>query len=57
MLELIFCICIACVSFMVGSFDQYSSFQDKCVAKYADMPHNKVGEYCTTLLKFERDPK
>lgn len=32
-------------------------YQTKCIEKYSDMPHNKVTEYCTTLLKFEKDPK
>lgn len=45
------------LSFMVGTLDQQSVYQEKCVAKYADMPHNKVENYCKTLLKFEPDPK
>lgn len=41
------------MGFMWGIMAEESHIQSKCVAKYADMPHNKVDEFCKTLLKFE----
>lgn len=29
--------------------------QEKCVAKYSDMPNNKVHDYCKELLKFNKE--
>ncbi len=45
------------VAFFVGSMEGTATtkqeYQAACVAKYADMPHNKVEDFCKTLLKFE----
>lgn len=30
-------------------------YQAKCVAKYGDMPANKVQEYCKELLMFKQE--
>ena len=48
---------IGCIGFLVGWADTEENYKNKCVAKYADMPHNKVEDYCKTILKFEKDPK
>ena len=48
---------IGCLGFLVGWADTEENYRHKCVAKYADMPHNKVEDYCKTILKFEKDPK
>lgn len=50
-------VAIATLVFLVGRVEQQATFQEKCVAKYADLPHNKVEDYCKALLKFEKDPK
>lgn len=42
---------------MDGQATTKMSYQNACIAKYADMPHNKVEDFCTTLLKFEKEPK
>jgi len=36
-----------------GTVTTKQEYQTACVAKYADMPHNKVEDFCKTLLKFE----
>lgn len=56
-LELAVVVLIGGLSFLVGAGESAESFQQRCVVKYADMPHNKVSDYCKTLLKFDVDPK
>jgi hypothetical protein len=57
MLELFFIVFIGFIGYISGAIDIEHSYQEKCVAKYAEMPHNKVEDYCKTILKFEKDPK
>jgi hypothetical protein len=55
--EIIAIVLISVCCFFVGSYDEADAIQRRCVAKYAEMPHNKVEGFCKTLLKFEKDPK
>ena len=57
MIELFFVALIGFFGFTFGLVSMESNYQEKCVAKYAEMPHNKVGDYCKTLLKFEKEAK
>ncbi len=40
-------------SYLMGKEDATESMQEKCVAKYTEMPYNKVQEHCVELLKFK----
>lgn len=42
------------VGYVEGSSSVEDSYQQKCVAKYAEMPHNKVENFCKDLLKFDQ---
>ena len=42
---------------LFGYMSASEHVHDRCVAMYADMPHNKVGEHCVTLLKFQKESK
>jgi hypothetical protein len=57
MTELMAVILIGFCGFMIGLAETEATYQDKCVAKYADMPHNQVVDYCKKILKFEKDAK
>lgn len=57
MLELFFIVFAGFISFIVGVSSAETNYQEKCVAKYAEMPHNQVGDYCKKILKFEKDAK
>jgi hypothetical protein len=57
MFELLVAIIIGFTGFLFGITEQADTFQRRCEAKYADMPHNKVTDHCKTLLKFEKDAK
>jgi hypothetical protein len=57
MSEMIVAVILLFLGFMCGMTAEENSVQEKCVAKYAEMPHNKVGDYCKTILKFEKDAK
>jgi len=49
---------VLCVgAFTFGELSEADNVKDRCIVKYSDMPHNKVVDYCTTVLKFEKDPK
>jgi hypothetical protein len=41
-------------SYLIGKEDANKVMQEKCVAKYAEMPYNKVQEHCVELLKFKQ---
>ena len=56
-LTVVLSVLIGFTGFTVGIVASADNYQEKCVAKYAEMPHNKVGDYCKTLLKFEKDAK
>jgi hypothetical protein len=50
--------CVLCaIFFFVGVAESEAHYQANCVAKYAEMPHNKVEDFCKTILKFEKDAK
>lgn len=58
MTEFIFAIAII-VLFSGGSYNMgidYTNrhFQQKCVAKYSDMPYNKVQAHCKEILEFKK---
>ena len=36
-----------------GLADSSTEYQAKCVAKYSDMPYNKVQAHCKELLEFK----
>lgn len=55
MLEFLFVSMIGLLAFLGGYESAVDAHQSACIAKYSDMPHNKVTEYCTTLLKFEKE--
>lgn len=57
MLEFIMVVGLCVMSFLSGLAAYESNIQEKCIAKYSDMPHNKVTEYCENVLKFEKDSK
>jgi hypothetical protein len=57
MTELIAVVFMMFLGFIAGIAETEHTYQEKCVAKYAEMPHNKVEDFCKTLLKFEKDPK
>ena len=57
MIEMIAILIVGFCGFMIGLAEQEVNYQEKCVAKYADMPHNQVGNYCEKILKFEKDTK
>ena len=57
MTEIILVVILIFGGFMVGATEERATIMERCVAKYADMPHNKVEDYCKTILKFEKDPK
>ena len=39
--------------YAVGLADSSTEYQAKCVAKYSDMPYNKVQAHCKELLEFK----
>ena len=57
MIELFFVVLVGFFGFTFGLISAEENYQEKCVAKYAYMPHSEVGTYCKTLLKFEKDAK
>jgi hypothetical protein len=57
MMELILVLLVGLFGFTAGLIDANHTYQEKCVAKYSYMPHNQVGEYCKTILKFEKETK
>lgn len=57
MTEIILVVILIFGGFMVGATEERATIMERCVAKYADMPHNKVEDYCKTILKFEKDAK
>ena len=57
MTEIIVGVVLIFLGFLCGIKAETNDTQEKCVAKYAEMPHNQVGDYCKTLLKFEKDSK
>lgn len=52
--EFIVIVLIAFFSFVGGLISEERTIQDKCVAYYADMPHNKVQQHCKDLLEFKK---
>lgn len=58
MYEFLITLAVILVMFVVGEFDGSSNvkrnYQNACVVKYGDMPANKVEDFCSTLLKFEK---
>jgi len=56
-MEFIICLVIAFSCTLFGYKTATEDIHDRCVAKYAEMPHNKVDEHCKTLLKFEKESK
>jgi hypothetical protein len=57
MMGLIIVVLLTVFGWFVGHEDARIEIKNACVAKYADMPYNKVEAYCKTLLKFEKDAK
>lgn len=55
MSELIVAIVMAFLGFIVGYIEVKSDYQENCINKYSDMPHNKVEDYCKNLLKFKKE--
>ena len=39
--------------YVVALADSSNKYQAKCVAKYSDMPYNKVQAHCKELLEFK----
>jgi hypothetical protein len=57
MTELIVAVVLLFLGFMCGIMAETNDVQERCVAKYASMPHNEVGDYCKTILKFQKEAK
>jgi hypothetical protein len=57
MTELFLAVLIGFFGFVTGLTVMETNYQGKCVEKYAAMPHNQVGDYCKTILKFEKEAK
>jgi hypothetical protein len=57
MTEIIVVVLLIFIGFLGGIVAAENDVQEKCVAKYASMPHNQVGDYCKTILKFEKEAK
>ena len=57
MSEFILFFLISLAAFFIGQFDQREYTQSKCVAKYSEMPHNKVEAFCKELLLFKNETK
>lgn len=57
MIELVVAMFSMFAGFVTGTALVADNYQEKCVAKYAEMPHNQVGDYCKKILKFEKDTK
>jgi hypothetical protein len=57
MIELFFIVLIGFFGFTAGLMESEHTYQEKCIAKYAHMPHSQVGDYCKTILKFEKEAK
>lgn len=38
----------------MGVYDGKNTIHQKCVAKYSDMPHNKVQAHCKEILEFKK---
>lgn len=57
MTELIFIAFFFGLGFVIGAAEQADTYQRRCEAKYADMPHNKVADHCKAILKFDQDAK
>jgi hypothetical protein len=57
MTEILIAAMLIAAAYFAGNFEGTASitqqYQSACVAKYADMPHNKVEDFCRVLLKFE----
>lgn len=58
MTEFLFVIAIVAMvaggSYNMGIDNTNRHFQQKCVAKYSDMPHNKVQQHCKEILEFKK---
>ncbi len=39
--------------YVIALTDSSNEYQAKCVAKYSDMPYNKVQAHCKELLEFK----
>lgn len=57
MTEIIVAVFLIFMGFMGSIMAAENDVQEKCVAKYAEMPHNQVDDYCKTILKFEKAAK
>jgi hypothetical protein len=57
MIDLIFAVLLGVMGCVLGVISCSDHYEEKCIAKYADMPHSKVKDYCKTLLKFEKEAK
>ena len=49
---MVIAVAVGCHS--AGVFDGKNVIHQKCVAKYSDMPHNKVKSHCKELLEFKK---
>jgi len=48
---------LAFIFVFVGVRSSEERYQRRCVEKYSDMPHGKVGKFCEELLKFKKEVK